>query len=156
VPVLPNPIYNRDELDDMLSDTQLAAIRDVVGQDEIVEELRQQYENPAPVRLLGHALADARSLAMHRLIAERLEHEPQLVAAALRRVQAWLAEGRMHPEYAKAWTAVLEGPLERLLDMLRDPGEKGCALRQCTPFVGVLDQRTRLRIWRDVRERMAS
>jgi hypothetical protein len=140
----------------MLSDTQLAAIREVLGQEEIVEELRRQYENLDSGRLFGHSLIDERSLAMHRLIADLIEKDPQLIAAALRRVRLWLADGKMHIEYARAWTELLEGSVGKLLNTLRDPSEQACALRQCTPFVGVIDQHTRLRVWREVRERLAS
>jgi hypothetical protein len=37
-----------------------------------------------------------------------------------------------------------------------DPAEGARALRQCSPFAGVIDPRTRWRIWREVRERFAS
>ena len=62
----------------------------------------------------------------------------------------------MHPAYADAWRRLLEGPLDALLAVLGDRGERAAALRQCTPFVGVIDQQTRLRVWRQERERMAS
>jgi hypothetical protein len=35
---------------------------------------------------------------------------------------------------------------------LVDPGESARALRQCSPFAGVVDSRTRWSIWRAVRE----
>jgi len=76
--------------------------------------------------------------------------------AALRRVKIWAAEGKMRPAYADAWSELLEGPLDALLALLSDPGERAAALRQCTPFVGVIDQQTRLRVWREERERVAS
>ncbi len=75
---------------------------------------------------------------------------------ALRRVETWAAEGKMRPAYADTWRELLEGPLDALLAVLSDRGERAAALRQCTPFVGVIDQRTRLRIWREERERVAS
>ncbi len=62
----------------------------------------------------------------------------------------------MNPAYASAWEELLDGPLEHLIGVLTDPGERARALRQCTPFVGVIDPETRLRVWRGVRERMAS
>jgi len=144
-----------------LTDGQLAALREVLGQGErepaeverLVAELRRQDESAAPI---GHRLAEARSLAIHRLVAERLRREPRLVEMALRRVGRWSAEGKMSPPYADAWRRLLEGPLEALLTVLADPGERATALRQCTPFVGVIDQQTRLRIWWQERERLAS
>jgi hypothetical protein len=144
-----------------LTPGQLAALRDVLSEgdrapaevERLVAELERQQARAAPV---NHDLAEARSLAIHRLVAERLRQDPRLVGTALHRVEAWLADGKMKPAYARAWRGLLEGPLERLLGTLTDPGETARALRQCTPFVGVIDQETRLRVWRDVRERMAS
>lgn len=144
-----------------LTADQLAALREVLGDGDrrpaevepLVAELERQHLNAAPV---SHELAEARSLAIHRAIAERLRQEPRLVAVARRRVDAWAAEGKMRPAYAKAWRELLDGPPEALLAVLDDPGERAAALRQCTPFVGVIDQQTRLRIWRQERERLAS
>jgi hypothetical protein len=103
-----------------------------------------------------HELAEARSLAIHRLVAERLREDPGLVEPARVRVAAWLADGSVHRAYAEAWRGLLSGPLARLLEVLVDPGEGARALRQCSPFAGVIDPRTRWRIWREVLERFAS
>ncbi len=144
-----------------LTADQLAALREVLGEGErgpaeverLLAELQRQHEHSAPV---GHELAEARSLAIHRLVAERLREEPQLVEVALRQVEAWSAEGKMRPAYASAWRELLKGPLETLLAVLGGRGERAAALRQCTPFIGVIDQETRLRIWRQERDRLAS
>lgn len=56
----------------------------------------------------------------------------------------------MHRVYADGWHELLTGPVERLLN-LTDPGERARALRQCSPFAGIVDPRTRWQIWRDVR-----
>jgi hypothetical protein len=103
-----------------------------------------------------HRLAEERSLAIHRLVADKLKADPRLVAAARERVAGWLADGSVHPVYAEAWHVLLAGPLERLIEGLLDPGEHGRALRQCSPFAGIVDARTRWAIWREVRERFAS
>lgn len=99
-----------------------------------------------------HALAEARSLAYHEAIARRLAAEPALVAGARRRVDAWEAAGLLHPTYAQAWRAALDGPREALEALLVDPGEAARALRQATPFAGALGPRERWAIWRTVRD----
>jgi hypothetical protein len=99
----------------------------------------------------GHRLAEARSIALHRAVAERLRADPALMESARGRVRVWRAEGKMHPRYAEAWEQVLARPLDEVCAFLIDPGEEACALRQSTPFTGVLDARTRWRIWREVR-----
>lgn len=102
-----------------------------------------------------HELAEERSLAIHRLVVERLREDPRHVDEARARVAGWLAAGSVHRVYAEAWAEALAGPIERLLELLTDPGERARALRQCSPFAGVIDPRTRWRVWREVRERMA-
>jgi hypothetical protein len=99
-----------------------------------------------------HELAEERSLAIHRMVADRLRENPQLIEAARSRVAGWLADGSVHPAYAKAWAELLSGPAQRLLATLVDPGETARALRQCSPFAGVVDPRTRWGIWRAVRD----
>jgi hypothetical protein len=61
-----------------------------------------------------------------------------------------LERGLLHPRYAREWIDLLRGPIEDLCAMLIDPGEEATALRQSTPFAGVLDSATRWRIWREV------
>jgi len=99
-----------------------------------------------------HELAEERSLAIHRVVADRLREDPQLIEAARTRVAGWLADGSVHRVYAEAWNELLSGPAERLLEVLVDPGETARALRQCSPFAGVVDPRTRWGIWRAVRD----
>lgn len=70
-----------------------------------------------------HELAEERSLAIHRVIADRLRHDSSLHRAALTRAEGWLADGSVHRRYAEAWRDLLAGPLEPLLTMLTDPGE---------------------------------
>jgi hypothetical protein len=101
-----------------------------------------------------HELAEERSLAIHRVVAERLRTDPALVAAARTRVEGWLADGSVHPAYARDWQALLDGDLAVLLATLSDSGERARALRQCSPFAGVVDPRTRWAIWREVREQV--
>ena len=98
-----------------------------------------------------HELAEERSLAIHHVVANRLREDPRLIEAARARVDRWLADGSVHPVYAAAWRELLSGPSERLLETLIDPSERARALRQCSPFAGVVDPRTRWKIWREVR-----
>ena len=97
-----------------------------------------------------HELAELRSLALHREISRRLQGEGWIVERALQRVCEAQRAGRIHPEYAeawKAWKALLEGPTAALSCAIEDPGERGKALRQTTPFTFVVPPRERWRIW---------
>lgn len=100
-----------------------------------------------------HYLAEERSLAYHREVASRLLSTPALVEQARARVQGWLLEQRS-TYYAQRWLELLEGPIEDLMDHLRDPGEEARALRQATPFAGLLSPKERWALWREVRERL--
>ena len=100
-----------------------------------------------------HRLAEERSLAYHRLVAEKMSTDESVIARAQRRVGEWRASEAVHQEYVEAWMRILELPREELTQALLDPGERGRALRQVTPFAGAIDPRTRWRIWREVRAR---
>jgi hypothetical protein len=101
-----------------------------------------------------HRLAEARSLAAHQLIADRLEAQPGLVDMARGRVASWLADGSVARAYAEAWRDILAGDIPSICRALVDDSEQGRALRQCTPFAGAIDPRTRWQLWARVREEL--
>jgi hypothetical protein len=103
-----------------------------------------------------HRLAEARSLAYHQLIAERLEHEPALLEVARARVHEWLAKSRPTPFYASEWARILQQPCAAVAAFLRDEGEHATELRQSTPFAGAIEPRERWRIWREVGARAST
>jgi hypothetical protein len=98
-----------------------------------------------------HRLAEERSLALHRAVLARIEGDPSVLDRARTNVKAMLAEGRS-PHYARAWEEILAGPMSRLRDVLVADSEEARALRQATPFAGVVGARERWAIWRRVRE----
>lgn len=100
-----------------------------------------------------HRLAEARSLAYHRAITERLRREPALLESVVARLRQELRSGDPHRRYwAEAWLRVVERPLEECLAFLTDPGERATELRQSTPFAGLLAPKERWAIHRAVRE----
>lgn len=100
-----------------------------------------------------HALAEARSIAMHRAIADRLRDEPALLGDVRVRLEGWLRQGR---PYAAAWAHLVDGDREQLFAAMVDTSEAARAMRQSTPFAGLLDPRTRWRIHAEVREQVES
>jgi hypothetical protein len=104
----------------------------------------------------GKRLQERRSLAYHRAVASRLLREPRLVGVARERVERWQHGGELHPEYARAWKAVLERPLDEIIAFLEAETEEARDLRHVSPFAAFLDYRERLRIWREVRSEQAS
>ena len=100
-----------------------------------------------------HRLAEQRSLALHAEVARRLRERPELLDAARARVAGWLRDATVHPHYAGAWRELLDQPLESVCEQILGDDQRLRDLRQCTPFAGVIDPRTRWRIHRRVRER---
>ncbi|MFN0250735.1 MAG: hypothetical protein ACKV2T_27895 [Kofleriaceae bacterium] len=96
----------------------------------------------------GHRTAELRSLAYHREIARRMVADPDLLKRARAVAEARLAAG-VHG--AKAWLEVLDAPPSVVAEVLVVEDERMTNLRQMTPFVGVLDARTRWALWRTVR-----
>jgi hypothetical protein len=97
-------------------------------------------------RLSGHARIDARSLAMHRAIAEKLRKNPRLLEAAGENIRRWRRLGVDVSAFAE-WEAVLERGVEETVRVLTDPSEHGARLRQSTPFTGVLTPKERRRFF---------
>jgi hypothetical protein len=93
-----------------------------------------------------HRRAEARSLALHREVARRILERPELLGPVRARVNGWLRDGTVARAYAEAWREILSRDLDQLLEAVVDPSERGRDLRQCTPFAGILDPRTRWRI----------
>jgi hypothetical protein len=103
------------------------------------------------VRQHLHLLADERSLELHRAVSERLERDATILEKARARVVDWRRNNLVARPLADAWLEILGRPLPELMAFLIDRGERAQRLRQASPFAGVLDPRTRWRIWRDVR-----
>ena len=85
-----------------------------------------------------HDLAEERSLAYHRLVAERLTSEAGLIVRARQRAQEWAASGEPHAPYAREWVCVLDLPVDRLVTVLCDPSERGRALRRTGSYLAAL------------------
>ena len=102
----------------------------------------------------AHRLAEERSLALHCAIADKLAMDATALERARARVRRWLESSEVSPHWARRWDEVLSRPLSEICAFLVEESEEARALRQVTPFAGVIDPRTRWRIWREVREAM--
>ena len=99
-----------------------------------------------------HRLAEERSIAYHREIAERMSRQPEILANARQRVQSWLASGGEPPFYARKWSEILASDLPLIQTFLTERSDLAYELRQSSPFAGALNPRERWRIWRETRE----
>lgn len=86
----------------------------------------------------GHAKADARDLALHRLAFEKLRADPDGGRqAALALLERWLAMPHLAASrpLLQRWQRLLELPVEQVETQIMS--EQGQQLRQCSPL-GVL------------------
>ena len=99
-----------------------------------------------------HQEIDARSLELHRLIAARLRREPELLDRVRRTLLRWrdpANPSRAEP-YLAEWERLLSSGIEPLLAAAVEDSERAAALRQCSPFVGILSPKERfafLKAW---------
>lgn len=97
--------------------------------------------------LEGHRRIELRSLAMHRAIADKLRANPALLAIASENLDRWsIMNGRSQP-YWDAWREILRCPLDEILNLIVEDSERMTAMRQATPFGGVLEPKERWAIF---------
>ncbi len=93
---------------------------------------------------------EQKSLALHKVIAARLRMDPSLGAIAHQRL-GWLrVRNPAGKKYHDEWQLLLDGPIDALIDVMVSPSERSCALRQENPFVDLVDQKERARIYGEV------
>ncbi len=102
----------------------------------------------------AHRIGELRSLAYHRIVAERIRTDPGIVARARAVVAASLAAGGRSNPYHLRWRELLDGPIDDMVATLTSDDEDSRALRSCTPFAGAITARERWALWREVRERI--
>lgn len=94
-----------------------------------------------------HNRLDERSLALHRLIAEKVLANPALLDKARGTVRRW-QESHSSPSLALAeWEQILAGTPDQVARFLVEPSEKATRLRQSSPFTGILTEPERLAIY---------
>jgi hypothetical protein len=103
----------------------------------------------------AHRLAEERSIAYHRAIAERLDGEKDILEHARRRVQSWLDSSGEAPFYARKGAEILAGETDLIAAFLVKRSELADELRQSSPFAGALRPQERWEIWNRTRERLS-
>lgn len=105
-------------------------------------------ESKAPATYSSHRLLEARSLAMHAVIARKIERDPELLETARRNVERWsVQQGAEGPAWLAEWRELLKQPWESVAALITEPSENGARLRQSTPFTGILTNQERWRIY---------
>jgi hypothetical protein len=103
---------------------------------------------------MTHQEFEARSLALHRLVAEKIRRDPSLLRIARENLARW--RGRATPndlEYLGEWERLLDAGLDAALAAATEESERAKTLRQASPFAGILTPRERrafLSAWKAV------
>lgn len=94
-----------------------------------------------------HSRLEERSLAMHRLIAEKVQADPALLNKARDNLRRW-QESEGSPRLALAeWEQLLDGPLGQVMQFITERSEHARRLRQSSPFAGILTPTERRAIY---------
>jgi hypothetical protein len=121
-----------------------------------LDDVRRLKEGQMPAGKLTRE--QIRSLWLHQAVARRIVIDPE---RTLRRARANLRRLKAaHPRGVAArwlgeWERLLDGPVDESLEALTSRSERGCELRQNSPFAGVLTQRERGRILENFRSQAA-
>lgn len=98
---------------------------------------------------------DLRSLAYHRAVVKKLEHNPSFY---IKKAKQNLRRMRRHHAGPKplfsAWQVWLDLPIGELVSKMLDPGMTARDIRQVSPFAGVLNPKERLQILTQFRKEL--
>ena len=103
-----------------------------------------------------HQEIDRRSVALHRLVAERVRRDPSLFEKARVTLARWRETVCISSQpYLNEWEQLMNQGVEACLSVAVEDSERATALRQSSPFSGVLTNRERfafLKQWRNDHE----
>ena len=93
-------------------------------------------------------LHQARTLALHVMIAEKINRDLSLLDIVYRSFRRWQDKSRAVPGDAlRMWRAALRLPWPQIAALLTEQSERGVKLRSTAPFFGILSARERERIF---------
>lgn len=100
----------------------------------------------------SHQDIDARSLALHRLIARKVASDPSLLERAKQTVARWqTVVSPSSQAYLREWESLLAQGTDACLTMAVEDSQRAAALRQCSPFTRILTNAERfafLKSWK--------
>ena len=95
-----------------------------------------------------HRLLDARSLAMHCVIAQKIARDPDLLEIAKNNIDRWNAMSTgPKPKYLQEWQDILGRPWPEIAELITNMSEDATRLRSSSPFAGVLSADERDQIY---------
>lgn len=107
--------------------------------------------------MMSHQEIDARSLALHRLIVEKVRHDPALFDKAKATLARWrtIVCASSQP-YLKEWESLVDQGIETALAVAVEDSPRATALRQSSPFCGIITEQERLAFLKGWKNRDAS
>ena len=95
-----------------------------------------------------HRILDARSLAMHCKIAQKIALDPALLNKAKANLERWSAKAPdPKPRYLREWQEILERPWPEIAEFITSMRDEATRLRSSTPFAGVLTDEEREKVY---------
>jgi len=97
---------------------------------------------------ITHADIDARSLALHQAVAQKLKANPGLIEVAKVNLSRWLktCSPRTAP-VLRQWEEILSNSdITGIISIIESPSEASTQLRQSSPFCGILSNEERTAI----------
>ena len=108
-----------------------AGLKSVRRWEPIEERGMRQYSD--------HRILDARSLAMHCKIAQKITHDPDLLSIAKSNLERWSSKSKdAKPQYLREWKQILERPWPEIAELITSMSEDATRLRSTSPFAGIL------------------
>lgn len=99
-------------------------------------------------RYSDHRILDARSLAMHCKIAQKITRNPNLLNIAKTNLERWSSKSKdPQPQYLREWEQILERPWPEIAELITSMSEEATRLRSSSPFAGVLTTAERDQIY---------
>jgi len=99
-------------------------------------------------RYSDHRVLDARSLAMHCIIAQKITREPELLNVAKENLARWQQKSAgVSPRYLEEWQKILKRPWSEIAGLITSMSDEATRLRSSSPFPGVLTNAERNRIY---------
>lgn len=96
----------------------------------------------------SHRLIEARSLAMHALIARKIDRDPNLLLIPRRNIERWSERWNPNvPAWVIEWRGILRRPWREIAALITEPSENAARLRQSSPFAGTLTAAERRRVY---------
>lgn len=95
-----------------------------------------------------HQVLDARSLAMHCRIAQKISNDPDLLEVAMNNLARWRSKSGFEvPAYLDEWQRILSQPWPAVAAFITSMSDEATRLRSSSPFAGVLTDAERQEVY---------